>query len=264
MKTDSNESKPDSALEVLAVAPHPDDAELFCGGTLALLVSQGHAVGILDATAGELSSQGSPETRKEEAGAASQILGLKERRNLGLPDGGVNAMDPGQLIAAVGVLRRLRPELLLLPYWEDRHPDHVQTSELFTRAVFFAGLQKYSADLGHIHRVLQVLYYPVRETPGTSVVVDVSAVHGIKLASIACYASQVKRQPGGAEGSGTLVSSPLSISSVTARDAYFGSMLGAEYGEPFLLKTTVRLNDPLKFFRENAIREPLQSPGVRV
>jgi bacillithiol biosynthesis deacetylase BshB1 len=148
-------------IDALAIAAHPDDAELFCGGTLALLSRQGYKVGICDLTRGELATQGTPDTRSAEAKAASDLLKLAHRENLSLPDGGIFESENTQVDALCEVFRRLKPELLLAPYFEDRHPDHAQASRLVDRAVFFANLRSYRPESGEPHQILQVLYYQI-------------------------------------------------------------------------------------------------------
>ena len=255
-------SKQPEQLEVLAVAAHPDDAEIFCGAFLALMSSRGRRTGVLDLTRGELGSQGTVEQRAEESARASAILELTHRENLELPDGALSEGSVAQLDACVSALRRLRPELLLLPFWEDRRPDHIQASKLLTRAAFFAGLSKYNPADGAPYRPLQTLYYQLRTDFRPSFIVDVSAVYERKLAAVNCYASQVIRAESIPGTLPTLVSSPLAASSIAARDERFGSMIGVKYGEAFLSRTALRLADPLEFFRTNPVKEPLASPEV--
>lgn len=251
-----------SPLDVLAFAAHPDDAEIFCGGALALFATRGYRVGVVDLTRGELASQGALETRAKETAEATKILGLAHRECLALPDGRLHELDEAQCLASVRAIRRLRPELVLLPYWEDRHPDHVQASKLLTRALFFSGLAKYDpADPGtKPHRPLQALYYSLRTTFTPSFVVDVTPVYDTKSAAIHAYKSQVERAPSGELP--TLISSPLSVSSIAARDEFFGSHIGVKYGEPFIVRTALAIGDPLEFFRKYPVREPLAAPSL--
>ncbi len=247
-------------LDALAIAAHPDDAEIACGGTLALLARQKYNVGILDLTRGELGSQGTVDTRKAEAEKSAQILKLTLRENLGLPDGSLSEASDEQTRAIVGALRRLRPEFLFAPFWDDRHPDHGQASRLCDRAVFLANLRNFAPELGAAHKVLQVLYYQHRTFFQPSFLVNISGTHDDKVRAIEAFESQVQRQTG---TTGTLISSPLTLSSLTARDEYFGSMLGVKYAEPFLLKTALGIPDPVAFFRANPVKEPLATPGGR-
>ena len=128
-------------IDVLAFGPHPDDVEIFCGGVLITLADLGYRTGILDLTRGELASQGTVDERAREAEEAAKVMGLAIRENLGLPDGFIDqGANSPHLPLAVEAIRRHRPELLLVPWIEERHPDHVAASGLMTRALFFAGL----------------------------------------------------------------------------------------------------------------------------
>lgn len=244
-------------LDVLAIAAHPDDAEIFCGGTLALLSSQGYKVGIVDLTHGELASQGSVETRAQESKNANAILKLAHRENLGFPDGGILETDEHQVHTLVKCLRNLKPQLLMVPYVQDRHPDHMQASLLVDRASFFANLPRYKPESGNPHQPLQVVYYQSRTAFSPTFLVNVSNSYDTKLAAIKAYSSQISR----AQASNSLISSPLSVSSIMARDEYYGSMLGVKHAEPFYTKTAIGISDPLAFFRANTVREPLASPA---
>ena len=112
------------SLDILAIAAHPDDAELGCGGSLSLASRKGLSVAICDLTAGEMSSRGTVASRQVEAHNAARILGLKERRNLGLPDSKIGENSNHSLSALIQLIRETRPRIVLAPYWEDRHPDH--------------------------------------------------------------------------------------------------------------------------------------------
>lgn len=247
---------------VLAVAPHPDDAELYCSGLLLTMAERGHTTAIVDITRGELSSRGDLNTRAEETAAASAVLGLNSRHNLDLPDGylGLSAPLSGEWMhAGVELLRRLRPELVVLPYWEERHPDHIATSKLFTEAVFWAGVRKFNVDSGPAFTPRQVLYYPVRYEFKPSFVIDISAVAARKYQAIGCYDSQISaKQPGAA----TLLSSPLSLAAIEARDRYFGAMIGTTHGEGYLVRNMLRIDDPLTHFRIHDLRSSLLFPAI--
>ncbi len=253
-------------LHLLAFAPHPDDVELFCGGLLASLAQRGYRTGIVDLTRGEKSTRGTVETRAAETKAASEALGLSVRENLGLPDGwihpyaGFDAAEPERTRAAavarvVEVLRRHRPELVLVPWEKERHPDHEATSALVTRALFFAGVAKFQTDpAASPFTPRQVLYYPMRHLVEPSFVVDVTGVYERKRKAVRCYASQVTPQP---DAPPTLVGSTLSLSSLEARDALYGARIGTAYGEPYLTRETLGLTDPIDHFRRNPFDRPL-------
>jgi N-acetylglucosamine malate deacetylase 1 len=235
-------------VDVLAFGPHPDDVEIFCGGTLIRLVDLGHSVGVVDLTRGERASNGTPEERAREASAAARVMGLAFRENLGLPDTGLMASDPEQLRRVVDCLRRLRPEIVLVPWLEERHPDHVAAGELLTRAVYFAGVRGYAPDTErHVPR--QMLYYALRHRMTPSFVVDTSAAAERKRQAIACYGSQV------AGAVPTLLASSRALEALDARDRYFGSMIGVSHGEALRSPNVPGLVDPVRHFRENPFSE---------
>jgi bacillithiol biosynthesis deacetylase BshB1 len=236
--------------DALAFGPHPDDVELFCGGTVIRLGELGYATGVVDLTRGEQASQGTPEERAREAAAAAVELGLAFRDNLGLPDTGL-APVPEQLAAVVGVLRRRRPELVLAPWIEDRHPDHGAAGTLVTRAVYFAGVRKFAPEHGERFVPRQLLYYAMRHRIAPSFIVDTSSAAARKARAIACYASQLVRRGPDA----TLISSPRATEAIDARDRYYGSMIGASHGEPLRSPNVPGLVDPVRQFRDNPFPE---------
>lgn len=236
-------------IDALAVGPHPDDVEIFCGGVVATLVALGYRVGILDLTRGELASQGTAHERAGEADAAAKELGVALRENLGLPDGFIDGgPDSPHVPAAVAALRRLRPELLLIPWREERHPDHEAASALLTRAVFFAGLRRFAPGTPEPFVPRQVLHYEMRHRMTPSFIVDTTAAHERKMRAIACHRSQVVRQ----ENAGaTLISAPLAIEAIDARDRYRGSQIGVRYGEALRAVPVPGLVNPIAHGRAN-------------
>lgn len=256
-----SEPSSQSGVDVLAFAPHPDDAELCCGATLAKLAARGYRVGVVDLTRGELASNGTPETRAREAAAASEALGLAHRENLGLPDG---FLDPtggydeaaqragrgSQLARVVEVIRRLRPELVLAPWRAARHPDHEAASELVTRACFFSGVRRFETEPeSERHVPGRLIYYMMRFAFEPSFVVDTTGEpSAAKARAIACYGSQVQRDAGAAMAP-TLANAPLNLAALDARDRYYGAMIGVEQGEPFALSGPLAVDDPLAHFR---------------
>ncbi len=160
-------------LDLLAMAAHPDDVELTCGGTLIKMARRGYSVGILDLTGGEMGTRGSAETRRKEAAAAGRILGVKHRENLGLPDARLE-MRMEYKMAIAGRIRALRPRTVILPYWEGRHPDHYTASRLGYEGCFLAGLKRLDLD-GEAYRPFKVLYSTTYDrTVRPSFVVDIS------------------------------------------------------------------------------------------
>jgi bacillithiol biosynthesis deacetylase BshB1 len=231
-----------SGTDLLAIFPHPDDAELTCGGTLCRAAGQGYRVGILDLAAGELASRGTPERRAEEAAAAARILGVALRENLGLPDAGLTN-TPDTRLAVARVIRRLKPRIVVTtaPFPFGRHPDHRVTAELVRDACFVAGLARLDSSLPP-HRPTKVLHsITYREDYlKPSFVVDVSAEFDRKVAAIQCYASQFEGviQAGEVYPNGE----PL-IDIVRHQAAHYGSLIRTRYGEPFHVTETIRVDD---------------------
>src|SRR5256886_15852691 len=175
-------------LDYLIIAPHPDDAELGVGGTIPLLQSQGARVGVLDLTDGEPTPHGSPEIRRRETEAATTVLGLAWRGNLGLTNRRLVA-DLEARAKLAGMIRQLRPRILFAPYWDDAHPDHVAASALVDAARFWAKLTK--TDLaGEPHYPRRIFYYfsgHLRLHPRPSFVMDISPFLETNLRAVACY-----------------------------------------------------------------------------
>lgn len=219
-------------LDYLVIAAHPDDAELCVGGTILALKSQGATVGILDLTSGEPTPHGSLEIRQRETDAASKILGIDWRGNVGLTNRALTAdLDARHLVA--GWLRRLRPRYLLSHYWEDAHPDHVAASALVDAARFWAKLSK--TDLpGEPHFPTRIFYYysmHLRLHPKPSMVIDVSAHHDAKMQAVAAYHSQFV--------AGRTQTPPTHLDDIRDRARYWGWTIGVPYGEPLLCREEV-------------------------
>lgn len=213
-------------LDYLVIAAHPDDAELGAGGTILLLKSQGYRVGILDLTNGEPTPYGTPEIRQHETEAASSVLGLDWRGNLGLPNRSLLA-DLAARHSLAGMLRQLRPAYLFAPYWEDAHPDHVSASALVDAARFWAKLTK--TDLpGEPHYPKRIFYYfslHLRLHAQPSFVLDITRHLEGKMQAIACYRSQFL--------TGRSQTSPTILDDLRDCARYWGWTIGTAYGEPF-------------------------------
>jgi len=229
-------------IDLLCIAPHPDDAEIWCGGYLALASKQGYNVGVLDLSLGELSSRGDLKTRAAETKKASKILGLNYRANLRLKDGEI-CQSKKDIAAIVDKLRELKPKFLLLPYWEERHPDHLRASLGATEAVFFASLKKYPYSKKPPHSVTQVIYYIERVEAEPSFYVDITAVQRLKSDAISAYSSQVKASSRSPQ---TLLSDPLTASALEARDRVFGARIGVPFAEGFISRSAIALKDPIE------------------
>jgi N-acetylglucosamine malate deacetylase 1 len=220
-------------LDYLVIAAHPDDAEIGTGGALLALKAQGARVGVLDLTNGEPTPHGTPEIRQKETLAATTLLGLDWRGNLGLPNRALVAdLDARRNVAAV--IRQLRPRVLLTHYWEDAHPDHVAASALVDAARFWAKLTK--TDLpGEPHYPERIVYFysvHLRLHVQPSFVLDVSAYHEKKMETLACYHSQfIQGRP----------TSPSFLDEIRDRGRYWGWTIGVRYGEPFRCREEVGL-----------------------
>lgn len=231
-------------LDVLAIAAHPDDVELTCGGTLIKMAGRGYRTGILDLTQGEMGTRGSPETRRREAMKAAKILGAKIRENAMLPDAGL-AVVQDQRLEVAKFIRRLQPKTVILPFWEGRHPDHYTAGRLAYEACFLAGL-KALPIAGEAYRPFKILYTTFDHPMRPSFVVDITREYPRRLRAILAYQSQfrpTKRDPR------SKVHNPLDELDdrvgVIARA--FGQMISVRYGEGFHVREMMRLDDVVNF-----------------
>ena len=230
-------------LDALAFGAHPDDVELTCAGTLIKLQSKGYSTGVVSLTRGELATRGDTRTRLKEANAAARIMGVTTHGVLELPDGNLGS-TPEQKMTVVQEIRRLRPEIVFAPFWQDRHPDHANASDLVREASFLAGLSK--IDTGQEpHRPNRVIFYACRYEFQPSFIVDVSEFHNRKMEAVRAYKSQFA---GGGRGPETNISRPEFLEAIEVRGRQYGAYIGVEYGEPFLVKEPLKLEDPVEFF----------------
>src|SRR5580700_9036995 len=160
-------------LDLLAIAAHPDDVEQTCGGTLLRMAEAGYSTGIIDLTAGDMGTRGTPEIRVAESDRAAKILKVAHRENLHFPDARLENSLAGRLTLAQR-LRELRPRTVILPYWEGRHPDHYRTSEIGYEACFLAGLRKID-QYTEPHRPYKIIYSSLYADVKPSFIVDISA-----------------------------------------------------------------------------------------
>jgi bacillithiol biosynthesis deacetylase BshB1 len=220
-------------LELLVVATHPDDAEISAGGTIIRSVRQGLRVGILDLTSGEPTPRGTLERRQQETRAATEVLGITWRGNLGLPNRSLeHTLDARRELA--GALRLLRPKVLLAPYWDDVHPDHVAASGLIDAARFWAKLSR--TDLpGEPYWPPRIYYYwsiHLRIHPRPSFVMDISDAIDDKMRAIACYESQFTVAQSQTEP-------PTAFEDIRDRARYWGWAIHRAYGEPFAAREDI-------------------------
>jgi bacillithiol biosynthesis deacetylase BshB1 len=226
-----------SPVDLLVFGPHPDDIEIGLGGVVAKHAALGFGVGLCDLTAGELGSNGTVEERLAEAEAARQVLGARWRINLRWPDRGITA-DAGRLRAAAALVRQARPRVAAIPYWSDRHPDHVAASQVLTEAVFNSGLRRYDAD-GDPWKPAQVCYYFINDSAEPSLVIDVSDHYEVKRRALACHRTQFAPSDGDAVG--TRLTSPRFRQLIESRDAQFGALAGVAFAEGLVVKSPILL-----------------------
>jgi len=229
----------DRPVDVLAVGPHPDDAELLCGGTLARCVDQGRRTAILDLTRGEMGTRGTPELRATEAEAARSALGVELRLNAGLPDAGI-ANDRTTRERLVTILRELRPRVVILPFVRGRHPDHRLAADVFRDACFLAGLARFGAGAPHRpHKILHALAFR-EDALKPTFVVDISDQFERKMEAIRAYRSQFEDviQAGEAFPTGQ----PF-YELVETQFRHYGSLIRKPFGEPFYTEETLEVED---------------------
>jgi bacillithiol biosynthesis deacetylase BshB1 len=228
-------------LDLLAIAAHPDDVELTCGGTLIKSARLGRRTGIIDLTEGEMGTRGTRETRRREAAAAARVLGVKHRENLSLPDAHLEIRMDYKLALARRI-RALRPRTVILPYWQGRHPDHYNAAQLGYEACFLAGLKQLDIE-GEAFRPFKILYatsydYTVRP----SFVVDISREYKRRFRAIMAYHSQFRPK---AKERRPKVYLPLDrlVQHVNMTARFYGEMVGVEYAEPFVTKEVMQVED---------------------
>ena len=222
-------------LDVLVVAPHPDDSELGMGGTIFRLLDQGFSVGILELTNGEPTPHGDPDTRARETAEATRVLGVPWRENLGLPN---RSLEPTLEARArlASVFRETRPRWIFAPYWVDAHPDHVAATELIEAARFWSKLTKTDIP-GKPHHPERIFYYyciHLRIIPQPAFVVDISAYWDRKLEALRCYESQFLK--------GRPQTPPTFLDRLRDQAATWGYAIGTEYGEPFASREPIGLS----------------------
>jgi N-acetylglucosamine malate deacetylase 1 len=221
----------DSTADILAIAAHRDDVEQTCGGTLLRSAARGLRTAILDLTRGEAGTRGTAEDRAREADEAARILGVGWRDALDLPDGAIaNTLE--NRIKIVHVLRQLRPRVVILPYWQARHPDHAIVASLGYEACFLSGLAK--IDTGtEPHRPFKIVYASLYADVRPSFVVDITPFVEQRLSALMAYRSQYANQ---AAGGGLFVAEEEIRERTFAEARHYGLLAGVLYGEPFVQK----------------------------
>ena len=227
-------------VDVLAIAAHPDDIELICGGTLIRAQMLGRSTGIIDLAAGEMASRGTPELRAKEAAKAAKVMGVAVRENLRFPDGGIQNTPETRSKLAVAI-RQLKPRIVITHSQHGRHPDHPIVAQLVRDACFVAGLKKVEPKVPP-HRPLKVIHaLSFREdNQKPTFVVDISEAFEKKLEAIACYKSQF----GEAVQAGEVYPNGEPLSDLIRHHAaHYGSLIRCRYGEPFYTTETMRVED---------------------
>jgi bacillithiol biosynthesis deacetylase BshB1 len=236
-----------SAVHLLVIGPHPDDIEIGFGGAVALHVARGFRVGLCDLTRGELGSNGTIEERLAEAEAARAVLGAEWRVNLEWPDGGPYD-SPGHSLDIVRLVRTVRPRVVAIPYWNDRHPDHRAASDALSRALFSSGLRRFAVpqdgegDALEPWRPERVCYYFINDDAPVSFGLDVSSVYDKKRQALDCHRTQFT--PPAPDAVPTRLTAPTFRQLIESRDAHLGARTGVAFAEGVvvrepLLRTTL-------------------------
>jgi bacillithiol biosynthesis deacetylase BshB1 len=255
-------------LDVLAIAAHRDDVEQTCGGTLLKMAESGHRTGILDLTRGEMGTRGSADDREREAAEAAKVLRVSWREALDIPDGRVENTWENRLKVA-RVIRQTRPRVVILPYWEGRHPDHYTASKLGYEACFLAGLAKLDLDRAlstqqsafsrvasaiaslaareeqtHSspapHRPFKIIYATLYFDIRPTFVVDITDQFEARFDSLMAYKSQFSDQEAGKEIFPARAEIRARIESMAR---FYGMLAGVTYAEPFLQKEVGLVED---------------------
>ena len=228
-------------LDLLAIAAHPDDVELTCGGTLLKMAQLGYKTGILDLTAGEMGTRGTPKIRAREAAHAAKLVSWRD--TLGVPDSDVKPSREFTLRLA-GVIRQLRPKTVILPYWEARHPDHYHASTLGYEGCFLAGLRQLPLT-GEAFRPFKILYSVSYADVRPTFVVDISDQYEQRRKAILAFASQFRPKK-------TVPPSKVHLAidrleeEMNQLARHYGQLIGVQYGEPFLQKELIKVEDVVK------------------
>jgi bacillithiol biosynthesis deacetylase BshB1 len=224
--------------DVLAIAAHRDDVEQTCGGTLLRMAARGLRTAILDLTQGEAGTRGTAADRAREADEAARILGAGWRQALDLPDGAVaNTLE--NRLAIARVLRQLRPRVVILPYWQARHPDHAITASLGTEACFLSGLRKVETG-SEPHRPFKIVYASLYADVRPSFIVDITPFIEQRHQALMAYRSQYANQ---FVGSGLFVPEEEIRERTFAEARHYGLLAGVRYGEPFVQKEVGLVDD---------------------
>lgn len=235
-------------LDVLAIGAHPDDCELFMGGTLAKLSDLGYQVGIADLSRGECGTRGTPQLRLREAEKAAKVLGLTKRISLDLGDTRIG-LEPEHRIKVIALIRDERPFLVFTHGPEERHPDHEQTNRLVREACFFSNVGGVQTGQERFRpaAVIEFVTHAMPLPPRPSFIIPITETYERKIESLRAYRSQFYDPE--YQGPETLLSSKGFLAQVEARARYWGSMIGENFGEAYYYRGTLGITDPVAFFR---------------
>ncbi len=225
-------------VDILAIAAHPDDVEQTCGGTLLVMSGKGYRTGVLDLTAGDMGTRGDAATRIAESNVAAELLRLAWRGNLRMPDARLENTLGARLSLAMKI-RELRPQVVILPYWEGRHPDHYRACEMGYEACFLAGLRRID-EHSEPHRPRKILYASSYANVTPSFVVDISGEFERRMASLLAYRSQYGEQD---EGQSLFPKEQEIRERLGAVARFYGNLIGVRFGEPFVVKETMQVDD---------------------
>jgi len=234
-------------LDALAFGAHADDVELACSGTIIKLGASGHKTGVITLTRGEMATRGSAEIRAQEFAQSAKIMGLASHKMLDIPDGRIEVTWENK-IKIIKEIRTYKPRIVFTPYWVSRHPDHEKASHLVREAAYLSGLKKLKTDQKP-YKPYKIIYYQTRFEFKPSFIVDISDFHAQKMKAILSYKSQLHHQDKAEFGDDeTLLSRPEFLDRIETRDKQYGTYIGVKYGEPFLVREAIKINDPVDFF----------------
>lgn len=231
-------------LDILAIGVHPDDLELGCGGTLIKHVQKGDKVGILDLTAGELGTRGTPELRKQEANDAALIMGIHVRENLSMADGFFQN-DKDHQLKLISYIRKYQPDIVIANALEDRHPDHGRAGRLIADACFLSGLRKVSTTHNNEEqkpwRPKRIFHIMQDRAFEPDFIVDITDFMETKMEAIKAYKSQF-HDPNSSEPI-TYIATDGFLENIKARHALLGKKIGTKYGEGYLCENVIGIQD---------------------
>jgi len=238
--------------DLVVFSPHPDDAELHCGGLLLVARNRGWRTAVVEMTRGELGTRGTAEIRARECEEAARVLGLTVRANLELPDGGVRDTDDARR-AVVRVIRTLRPLVVITPpTWKDHHPDHLGTAAILRNSFYLCGIKKYLPHL-EPHRPRALITYAGSRVESPTFIVDVTEVIEERRAAVLCHNSQVGPPVEGEPE--TRIGHPDFLQAIDARLRKFGWMIGVTYGEAYNMENPIPVTDLVGLFTMESTRD---------